>query len=98
MRAVFVLPTVFILLCGPRISAGGASHLGGPLGLRNWRRSRLQTVYRSTEIGTRSGLRLGNTGLRSPAWSAGVGLPTLADVCGSPFAGVGRRSPTRPLY
>src|SRR5713101_8111495 len=32
-------------LTRPRISAGGASHLRGSAGLRNWRGSRLQTVY-----------------------------------------------------
>src|SRR6266699_2474629 len=50
------------------------------------RASEIDGVYcrrRSIEI-LRSGLRLGNTGLRSPAWFAGFGPATLA---------VGRRSP-----
>src|ERR1700694_4374158 len=52
MRVVFVLPTVFFCPPRPRISAGGASGLGGRRGLGNWLGSRLQTVSRSIGIGT----------------------------------------------
>ena len=64
----------------PRISADEASHLRGSVSLGNWRGSRLQTVYRCTEIGARLKLRLGNTGVRSPALFAEVGPPTLPDA------------------
>ncbi len=74
----------------PRISAGGASHPKGSVGLGNWRGSRLHTVYRGIEIGAEVGkCRASFTGLDPP----GLGRrrwPMFAGF-GSSTVGFGRR-------
>ena len=81
----------FVLPNGPRISAEWAAHLRGKAGLGNWRGSRLQTVYRGSEIGTEVGkFRASFTGLDPP----GLGRrrwPMFAGF-GSSTVGFGRQA------
>jgi hypothetical protein len=77
-------------LARSRISADRAPHLIGTASLGNWRGSRLQAVYRGTEIGTKVGKYWASfPGLRSPGAVRGQAAS---------FAGFGSRGLVRRAW